>query len=121
MTKLWSRAGSVLALALVVACSQPVSPQQHIEATEQASLAALKSKYPDIITAFDINGNELDIAIDANAYNSTGDRALGVFKKQAAAQWRTAWLLAHPHAHALLTVEMRDFINRVWATAHIRA
>jgi hypothetical protein len=121
MTKLWSRAGWVLALAVLAACSQPPSPQERIEATEQASLAALKSKYPDIITAFDINGNELDIAIDANAYNATADPALDVFKKQAAAQWRTAWLLAHPRAHALLTVEMRDFINRVWATEHIRA
>jgi hypothetical protein len=121
MAKLWLRAGAALSLALIAACSSPVSGEQRIEATEQASLAPFKARYPDIVTAFNIDGTTLDVAIDANAYLRTGDNTLDAFKKQVRASWRTAWLAAHPHQHALLTVQLRDFINRVWYTARIHA
>jgi hypothetical protein len=121
MAKLWFAASAALALATMAACSSPPSPQQRIEATEQAALAPLKKDYPRIITAFDINGSTLDIAIDANAYIQTGDNAVDAFKKQIVKSWRAAWLAAHPHQHALLIVQLRDFINRVWYTARVQA
>lgn len=112
---------ALLLLAGVASCAQQPTPAERIESTEQASLAPLKAKYPDIVTAFDITGNRLDLAIDANGYIQTGDDEVDRFKSDAASAWRTAWMKAHPHQHAMLTLRLMDFMNRVWATEHVRA
>jgi hypothetical protein len=121
MARVWSRVGGALALVILTACASQPSPQERIEATEQATLASLKAQYPDIVTAFDIDGNTLNIAIDANGYIQTADPTVDAFKKKAGQQWRAAWIAAHPHQHALLTVRLTDFMSRVWDTQHVRA
>lgn len=106
---------------LAASCASAPTPQERVQATETAALAPLKTKYSDIVTAFNIKGARLDIAIDANAYDSTGDSVLAQFRSDAADAWKTAWMKAHPHAHAALTVRLLDFMNRVWNTQHVKA
>lgn len=121
MAKLWSRANVALLVCLASCAPQP-SAQEQISAKETAALAPLKAKYPDIVVAFDLKGTtELDIAIDANGYISTGDDAVAAFKARATHDWRTAWSAAHPRQHAVLTVRLVDFMGRTWATEHVKA
>jgi hypothetical protein len=121
MARGWSPALAALTLLLAASCAAQPTPQERVESTEQAALAPLKAKYPDIVTAFDISGNRLDLAIDANAYIQTGDDQIAAFKTDAKNAWRNAWIKAHPQQHAALTVRLMDFMNRVWGTEHTRA
>jgi hypothetical protein len=121
MARGWSLALAAFTLLLAASCAAQPTAQERVESTEQAALAPLKTKYPDIVTAFDITGNRLDLAIDANAYLQTGDDEIGVFKTDATNAWRSAWIKAHPHQHAALTIRLMDFMNRVWGTEHTRA
>jgi len=117
---LWSRAG-VAFILIVAACAPQPTPQQRIDAKETAALRPLKDAYPDIVSAFNLYGTRLDIAIDANGYISTGDNDVAKFKTLASRDWREAWASAHPHQHAVLTVRLVDFIGRTWATEHVKA
>jgi hypothetical protein len=122
MATLWSRAGIALLLILGSACAPQPSAQEQIDAKETAALAPLKAAYPDIVVAFNMKGTtQLDISIDANGYISTGDNDVDKFKARVSHDWRAAWLEAHPHQHALLTVRLVDFIGRTWATEHVQA
>lgn len=122
MATLWSRAGIALLLALAAACAPQPTPQQQIDAQETAALAPLKTQYPDIVVAFDMKGpTQLDISIDANGYISTGDNDVDKFKALAIRDWRSAWIAAHPHEHATLTLRLVDFMGRTWATEHANA
>jgi hypothetical protein len=122
MATLWSRAGLALVLILGTACAPQPTAQEQIDAQETTSLAPLKKAYPDIVVAFNMKGpTQLDIAIDANGYISTGDNDVDKFKALAAEDWRTAWADAHPHQHALLTLRLVDFMGRTWATEHVKA
>jgi hypothetical protein len=121
MATLWSRAGIVLLLALAAACTPQPTPQQQIDAQETAALQPLKTQYPDIVSAFNLFGTRLDIAIDANGYISTGDNDVDKFKALAIRDWRSAWIAAHPHEHAELTLRLVDFIGRTWDTEHVKA
>ncbi|HEX8806803.1 MAG TPA: hypothetical protein VF741_07630 [Candidatus Aquilonibacter sp.] len=122
MATLWSRAGIALLLALAAACSPQPTPQQQVDAQETAALQPLKTQYPDIVVAFDMKGaTQLDISIDANGYISTGDNDVDKFKALAIRDWRSAWIAAHPHEHATLTLRLVDFMGRTWATEHAQA
>ena len=120
MARLWSRAALALLVALA-ACAPHPSASEQLTARETAALAPLKAKYPDIVVAFAPQGTRLDISIDANGYISTGDDVVAAFKARASRDWRSAWIAAHPHQHALLTVRMTDFIGRTWVTEHVKA
>lgn len=122
MATLCSRAGVALLLSVAVACAPQPTPQQQIDTQETAALAPLKAQYPDIVVAFNMKGaTQLDIAIDANGYISTGDDDIDKFKAVAVRDWRSAWSAAHPHEHAKLTLRMVDFMGRTWATEHVSA
>jgi hypothetical protein len=122
MAKLWLLTGFALLLTLATACAPQPTAQQQIDAQETASLAPLKQAYPDIVVAFNMKGTtQLDIAIDANGYISTGDNDVDKFKARAAEDWRTAWTDAHPHQHAQLTLRLVDFMGRIWVTEHVQA
>ncbi len=122
MARLWSAAGIALLLLLGAACAPHPSAQEQIDAQETAALAPLKKAYPDVITAFNMKGtNQLDIAIDANGYISTGDDDIAKLKARVSHDWRAAWSQAHPHQHALLTVRLVDFMGRTWVTEHVQA
>lgn len=122
MARLWSRAGIALVLILGTACAPQPTAQQQIDTQETASLAPLKTAYPDIVVAFNMKGaTQLDIAIDANGYISTADNDVDKFKALAAEDWRAAWTDAHPHQHALLTLRLVDFMGRTWVTEHVKA
>jgi hypothetical protein len=122
MAKLWLLTGFALLLALDAGCGPQPTPQQQIDAAETASLASLKKAYPDIVVAFNMKGTtQLDIAIDANGYISTGDNDVDKFKALASRDWRVAWAQSHPHQHALLTVRFVDFMGRTWVTEHVQA
>ncbi|HTU69780.1 MAG TPA: hypothetical protein VMF11_05615 [Candidatus Baltobacteraceae bacterium] len=121
MATLWSRALAALLFSLLAACASQPTPQEAVAAKETAALAPLKARYPDIVTAFNLHGTRLDIAIDANGYIATGDDAVARFKKAASQDWKQAWSGAHPHQHATLTVRLIDFIGRTWATERVRA
>ena len=112
---------TALALAFATSCASAPTPAQQIVNTEQAALAPLKAKYPNIVTAFNISGKRLDISIDANGYIQTGDDKIDQFKKDAKHAWLAAWTKAHPHEHAKLTVRFMDFMSRVWATLKVQA
>ncbi|HUA09901.1 MAG TPA: hypothetical protein VMA98_11600 [Candidatus Acidoferrales bacterium] len=121
MATVWSRAGCAVLLSLLASCAPQPSAQERINASETAALAPLKKQYPAIVTAFDLSGTRLDIAIDANGYISTGDDDVDRFKRLASRDWRAAWSAAHPHQHALLTVRLVDFMGRTWATERVKA
>ena len=122
MATLWSRAGIALLLALAAGCTPQPTPQEQIDTQETAALQPLKTQYPDIVVAFNMKGTtQLDIAIDANGYISTGDDDIDKFKAVAARDWRSAWTAAHPHEHAKLTLRMVDFMGRTWVTEHVKA
>jgi len=121
MATLWSRLGLALLLT-AAACTPQPTPQQQIDARETAALQPLKAQYPDIVVAFNFKGTtQLDIAIDANGYISTGDDDVDKFKKVALNDWRSAWSAAHPHEHANLTLRFVDFMGRTWVTEHVKA
>lgn len=122
MARLWSHTGIALLLLLGAACAPHPSVQEQIDAQETATLAPLKAAYPDVITAFNMKGaTQLDIAIDANGYISTGDNDVDKLKARVSRDWRAAWVQAHPHQHALLTVRLVDFMGRTWVTEHVQA
>jgi len=121
MARLWSHTSITLALALLTACSPQPSAQEQRTAQETTALAPLKAKYPDIVVAFAPKGTRLDISIDANGYISTDDDVVTAFKARALQDWRSAWIAAHPHQHATLTVQLTDFIGRTWVTEHVKA
>ncbi len=109
-------------LILGASCAPQPTAQERIDAQETASLAQLKKAYPDIVVAFNMKGpTQLDIAIDANGYISTGDNDVDKFKARVSRDWRIAWSAAHPHQHALLTVRLVDFMGRTWVTEHVQA
>jgi hypothetical protein len=122
MAKLWLLTGFALLVGLSAGCAPQLTAQQQIDAQETTSLAPLKKAYPDIVVAFNMKGTtQLDIAIDANGYISTGDDDVDKFKALASRDWRVAWSQAHPHQHAVLTVRLVDFMGRIWATEHVQA
>lgn len=114
---LWLLAGVIA----VASCSPAPTAQQRAHAIERAALAPLQKNYAKIVTAFDISGTRLDLAINANAYIATGDDTLSRFRAQALRDWRDGWRKAHPGKHAVLTLRLMDYINRVWATEHTKA
>jgi ABC-type glycerol-3-phosphate transport system substrate-binding protein len=121
MTRFHVRIAALLSLLTFAACSAAPTPQERTETTEQSVLASLKTKYPNVVTAFNISGNRLDISIDANGYNQTDDDGLDQLKSDAAATWKASWEKAHPNQHAVLTVRMLDFMNRVWFKKAVKA
>jgi len=116
MLKAWTRAGVAVALAALAACGPQQTKQEEIAARESAALAPLKAKYAAFVTAVNPDGNRLDVAIDANAYDGADDDEIAAFKKAALEDWRRAWIAANPGKHAPLTVRVIDFMGRAWAT-----
>jgi hypothetical protein len=100
------------ALAVLLGCSSP-SPQAHDEAAELAAVAPLKQHYPDVVMGFDIKpATTLIVSLDLQHYIETDDETVAAMKREALAAWRSAYLAAHPHAHAILHVRFIDFIGR---------
>jgi hypothetical protein len=101
--------------ALLTACSAR-SPQQRIDDAELAAVAPLKDKYPGVVMGFDIRPQStLIVSLDLQHYIETDDDVIAAMKRDALAQWRTAWNAAHPHGHAVLYVRFIDFIGRTVA------
>lgn len=99
-------------MATLAACSSP-SPQQRVEATELNDLAQLKRQYPDVVAGFDLRPkNSLIISLDLQHYIEMDDDAVAALKRDALARWRSAWIAAHPHEHAVLHLRFIDFIGR---------
>lgn len=76
-------------------------------------MAPLKSRYSGLVMGFDVHPpTTLVVSIDLQQYIETDDDTIAAMKRDALAHWRSAWIAAHPHAHATLTVRFIDFIGR---------
>jgi hypothetical protein len=107
----------IVALAmLLAACSSP-TPQQRAQDAELAALAPLKQRYAGLVMGFDVRPpTTLIVSLDLQTYIETDDDTIAAMKRETVARWRSAWLAAHPRAHALLQVRFIDFIGRKVAT-----
>ncbi len=99
------------ALALAAACSSP-SPDQAASDNEMAALAPLRSEYDSTVTGFVINGNQLDVSIDLNAYTMIDRDDVPLLQAEALRRWRDAWSAQHPHQHGELSVRFVDYHGR---------
>ena len=104
------------ALAVLFAgCSSPA--QQRSDDAELAAMAPLKRHYSDVVMGFEVRPQDtLIVSVDLQTYIETDDDTLKAMQREALARWRSAWMAAHPHAHALLVVRFIDFIGRRVAT-----
>ncbi len=98
--------------ALLAACSSQ-SLQERRNAAELAAVAPLKQQYSGLVAGFDIRpANTLIVSLDLQQYIETDDDVIAAMKRAAVGRWRAAWIAAHPHEHAVLTVRFIDFIGR---------
>jgi hypothetical protein len=106
-----------LSLALLLAaCSSQPAKQQAADA-EIAAMMPLKRHYSDIVMGFDIRPQTtLIVSVDLQQYILTDDDTLAAIRRDALARWRTAWIAAHPHQHAVLRVRFIDFVGGKVAT-----
>lgn len=107
--------GAAVAALLLGACSSP-APRGAGDA-ELAAVAPLKQRYSGIVMGFDIkSATTLVVSLDLQAYTDADDETVAALKRDALARWRAAWVAAHPHAPAVLSVRFIDFIGRNVAT-----
>jgi hypothetical protein len=99
------------AIALAAACSSP-SPEQVANDNEMSALAPMRSEYDNTVTGFVINGNQLDVSIDLNAYSMIDRDDVPLLQAEALRRWRAAWIAQHPHQHGELTVRFVDYHGR---------
>jgi hypothetical protein len=100
--------GAALAL-LLAACASQQSPAQRVESIERAAMTPLKTQYPDVIMGFDFHGTSVDVSVDINAMDQMDDDKEDAMRAAALRDWRNAWLQAHPHGHAKLTMRIINF------------
>lgn len=106
--------------ALLAACSSPTL-QQRIDNAELAAVEPLKRQYSGLVMGFDIRPETtLIVSLDLQQYIETDDVTLAAMKRDSLARWRSAWIAAHPQAHAVLYVRFIDFIGRKVATESAR-
>jgi hypothetical protein len=101
-----------IALAAIAACASP-SPGERTAAAELAALAPLKQAYPSVVMGFDLRGDAtLIVSLDLQSYDVMDDDDAAAMLRSAVERWKSAWLQAHPHGHAVLHVRFIDFIGR---------
>ena len=101
-----------IAPVAIAACASP-SPGERTAASELAALAPLKQAYPSVVMGFDLRGDStLIVSLDLQSYDEMDDDDATAMLRSAAERWKSAWLQAHPHGHAVLHVRFIDFIGR---------
>lgn len=101
-----------IALAAILAACAP-TPAQRTESAELHDLAALKQRYPEVVSGFDLRlKNTLLVSLDLQHYIEMDDDAVVALKRDALERWRAAWAAQHPHQHAVLHLRFIDFIGR---------
>jgi hypothetical protein len=106
---------NALLSALLAACSGP-SPQQRAADAELAAVTSLKQKYPAVAGLEIRPATTLIVSLDLQQYIEMEDDEIAAMKRATVERWRSAWIAAHPHEHALLEVRFIDFIGRKVAT-----
>lgn len=91
------------------ACSAQPTADERIDATERAAMQPLKTHYPDVVMGFDFHGTAVDVSVDVNEEIQMDDQAEDAMRAEAVRAWREAWLHAHPHQHARLSLRFLDF------------
>lgn len=111
MAELRVLAGASLA-ALLAACSSPSTAERRVDA-ELAEVTPLKERYAGVIAGFDVrSADTLTVSLDLQQYIEADDDEIAAMKRDVLARWRSAWVAAHPHAHATIHVIFIDFIGR---------
>lgn len=106
-------AAAVLTGMLLGGCTPTaLSPAQRIAAHELQRLAPLQTQYKDVVTGLDVQGQTLSVFVDVDNLYSIDEQREDALKAQALARWRRVWSSAHPHAHATLTVLLRDYYGK---------
>jgi hypothetical protein len=102
---------AVALLTVVAACSAPQSATERAQSAELAQLAPLKTKFPGVLTGFDIRGDTtLVVSVDVQAIIDTmEDSDQQGMRSIVLDTWRDAWRAAHPHEHAKLNVRFIDY------------
>jgi hypothetical protein len=111
---------AVALLTAITACSAAPSAKERAQTAELARLAPLKTKFPGVLTGFDIpNDTTLIVSVDVQAIiDSMEDSEEQGMKAIVADQWREAWRAQHPHEHATLNVRFIDYRgNKVFASS----
>jgi len=89
-------------------------------AKEQDAVAPLKSKYKDVITGTEVRDRTLVLYVEPNAMSSMDEQAEADMKADALRRWKQAWTGAHPHRHATLRLEVRDYFGRELSSSTAR-
>lgn len=106
------RVACVVCAMLAAACASP-STNERAATSEVAQMASLKREYPGVVMGFDVRDpSTVIVSLDLQSFDEMDDDAAVAMKRSVLARWRTAWMAAHPHAHATLNVRFIDFIGR---------
>jgi hypothetical protein len=81
-------------------------------AKEQSAVAPLKTKYKDVITGTDVKDRTLVLYVEPNAMYSMDEDSEAAMKADALHRWVTVWTQTHPHKHAVLRLDVRDYFGR---------
>ena len=107
-------AAALALLALLPACSAPsdTGNADTVTAREQRSADVLKTRYKDVVTGTDVQGNTLAVFVDVNNMYSMDEQAEIDMKADALAQWKRIWSASHHGKHATLRLSMRDYYGK---------
>ena len=111
MVRVLRTIAAVALLTAAAACTASPSAQERAQSAELAQLAPLKTKFPGVLTGFDVSKDTtLIVAVDVQAIiDSMEDSDQQGMKAMVLDKWRDAWRAAHPHQHAKLTVRFIDY------------
>ncbi|MDQ2992934.1 MAG: hypothetical protein M3R30_08980 [Candidatus Eremiobacteraeota bacterium] len=107
---------AALALAVVTACSAPLSSQATSEPREIAHMQPMREGNNDTVVGFDVHGTRMDVSIDLNEWETIDDDADQAIKDDAMRRWKEAWSVENPGKHATLTVRLLDYHGRLFFT-----
>ena len=105
---------ALLICAIVLSgCSQSQAPKTGaVVAKEQSAASALKAKYKDVVTGTDVQNRTLVVYIDVENMSLMDEDAEAAMKADALRRWKSIWSGAHPHAHGVLHLSMRDYYGK---------
>lgn len=106
------RVAFVTFACVLAACTQPAPKQDPTLAKEDAAVAPLKAKYKDVITGTEVRDRTLIMYVEPNAMYSMDEDAEAAMKADALQRFKVAWTRTHPHRHAVLRLDVRDYFGR---------
>jgi hypothetical protein len=76
----------------------------------------MKQAYPGVVQGTDVKGNTMRVYVDVDGIYSMDSAAEDAMKANLLARWKRVWSQNHPHEHGRVTVEIRDFKDKLMMT-----